>query len=149
MKRGRKGNAGGVPGLFVFPNSISEKEEAEILHEIDASPQPWTQRRTRSSKDFGPYYRYQTIETDGERYRITDGVKRHTPLPPFLEEKIQPLIKRVSHGVLDEFVPNQLHVAKYEGEAGDRIHSHNDNKLGMHTAVVVPRHFVLQSDSIL
>lgn len=130
MKRNQDGNAGRVPGLFVFVDAISGEEETALLRAVEESPQPWTRRRTRSSKDYGPYYRYRVVETDGARYRITDGVKRHTQLPDFLGTQVMPLIRRTCPSILEGFAPNQLHVARYNGVQGDRIHSHNDNKLG-------------------
>lgn len=100
-----------------------------MLHAVDSSPAKWTRRRTRITKNYGPYYLYQERDTPQGRFRYTDGKIMHTPLPEFLESLVIPIVKR---GVpqLKDFKPNQLHVALYKKEEDSKIHMHNDNKMG-------------------
>jgi alkylated DNA repair dioxygenase AlkB len=131
-KQQRGGEEAGVPGLYVFRRAIPAEAEAALLRSIHNSPQPWTQRRTRASLDFGPFYKYTTVETSDARYRVTDGVVRHTPLPAFLHCEVLPLVKKACAHLAEfaDFDPNQMHVASYDPGKDGRIHLHNDNKMG-------------------
>lgn len=118
-----------VPGLIVAERAISDSEEAALLQAVDDSPAQWTRRRTRITKNYGPYYLYKERDTPDGRFRYTDGKIQHTPLPPFLYDTVLPIVTRAVPDLL-AFEPNQLHVALYRTEEDGKIHMHNDNKMG-------------------
>lgn len=104
-------------------------EEIALLRAVDESPAPWTRRRTRITKNYGPYYLYSERDTPDGRFRYTDGNVLHTPLPDFLYEQIMPILVRALP-VLEDFHPNQFHVALYREGDDHKIRMHNDNKMG-------------------
>lgn len=118
-----------VPGLILATDAITEKEEKLLLQAVDESSAPWTQRRTRLTKNYGPYYLYTERDTAEGRFRYTDGTIQHTPLPPFLFDTVLPIVRRAVP-LLQAFEPNQLHVALYKAREDGKIHMHNDNKMG-------------------
>lgn len=119
-----------VPGLIVVPDAFTAGEEEALLSYVDASPAAWTKRRTRLTKNYGPYYTYVERDTPEGRFRYTDGVIKHTELPPFLYDTVLPIVRRAIPSLLQTFEPNQLHVALYNTEDDGKIHMHNDNKMG-------------------
>lgn len=118
-----------VPGLIVAENAVTPEEERDLLRYVDESKAPWTKRRTRITKNYGPYYLYTERNTEAGRFRYTDGVVRHTELPPFLYHTVLPIITRAIP-LLQTFEPNQMHVALYRAKEDSKIHMHNDNKMG-------------------
>lgn len=120
--------ASSIPGFLYKSDAVSVEEELEILRAIDASNAPWTRRRTRLTKNYGPYYVFNERDTEQGRFRYTNGEILYTDLPEFLEELLIPIVRRSFPQLFNEFQPNQVHVAMY-GE-GDRIRMHNDNKMG-------------------
>lgn len=118
-----------IPGLIVAYDAITEEEEKEMLQQVDESPAPWTRRRTRVTKNYGPYYLYTERNTPEGRFRYTDGTIKYTPLPPFLYDTVLPIVRRAVP-LLQSFEPNQLHVALYRMDEDGKIHMHNDNKMG-------------------
>lgn len=118
-----------IPGLIVAERAISSEEELAFLCAVDASEVPWTQRRTRITKNYGPYYLYNERDTPEGRFRYTDGKILHTPLPSFLHQLILPIITRAVPQ-LARFTPNQFHVSLYLQSDDHKIHMHNDNKMG-------------------
>lgn len=130
-----------VPGLFLARGLLSVVEEAALLSAIDADAQVWTERRTRLTKNYGPYYRYAERSTTEGRFRTTDGHVHHTPLPPYVNELLMPLLRTrfdcLCADDSDAFTPNQMHVALYRKDASDRIRLHNDCKMGMLAHAVV------------
>lgn len=118
-----------VPGLLVAENAFSTAEEIELLKAVDASPAPWTRRRTRITKNYGPYYLFNERDSPEGRFRYTDGKVMNTPLPDFLHEMIMPIVVKALP-VLEEFTPNQFHVALYRKGEDHKIRMHNDNKMG-------------------
>lgn len=118
-----------VPGLTVVENAFSASEEQALLQAVDNSSAQWTKRRTRITKNYGPYYLYTERDTPSGRFRYTDGTVRHTPLPAFLFDSVLPIVKRAVPA-LQTFSPNQLHVALYRTSDDAKIRMHNDNKMG-------------------
>lgn len=126
----------GVPGLYVTRGLVSSIDEAALLREIDLDEQGWTERRTRLTKNYGPYYLYGERSTSEGRFRITDGRVHHTPLPAYVDELLVPLLQK-RFECLHPFTPNQMHVALYRKDASDRIRMHNDCKMGTLAHAVV------------
>ena len=118
-----------VPGLTVVEDAFTPEQEAELLRQVDASSAPWTRRRTRITKNYGPYYFYSERDTPNGRFRYTDGKVMHTDLPPFLHSLILPVVRDAVPS-LHQFNPNQLHVALYRKGEDSKIRMHNDNKMG-------------------
>lgn len=119
-----------VPGLIMIPEAFTPSDELDLLSEVDASSAQWTKRRTRLTKNYGPFYMYTERDTAEGRFRYTDGKIHHTALPPFLYDKVLPIVRRSVPSLLQAFEPNQLHVALYDSEDDGKIHMHNDNKMG-------------------
>lgn len=119
-----------VPGLYIGRNLLTPILEAELIKAIDEDSAQWTERRTRTTKNYGPYYVYAEKNTPEGRFRVTDGEVLYTPLPSFLDKIIMPLL-RDNVPMLDSFEPNQVHVALYRKDKCDRIRLHNDNKMGL------------------
>lgn len=118
-----------VPGMLVAENAISPEEEHALLQAIDSSREKWTRRRTRVTKNYGPYYLYHERDTEQGRFRYTDGRVLHNPLPPFLYDTLLPIVRKAFPSLL-AFEPNQVHVALYQQNSDGRIRMHNDNKMG-------------------
>ncbi|CAN8062734.1 unnamed protein product [Agarophyton chilense] len=124
-----KSRPSSVPGFILREDAFTVEEEAALIHAVDTSSAQWIRRRTRITKNYGPYYFYQERNTAEGRFRYTDGNIVHTPLPDFLETIVMPiLIREVPE--LSNFTPNQLHVALYKKQEESKIHMHNDNKMG-------------------
>lgn len=118
-----------IPGFLLAEDAFTASEELSLLQAVDESSAPWTRRRTRVTKNYGPYYLYNERDTPNGRFRYTDGKVLHTPLPDFLKNLIIPILHRALP-VLKEFHPNQVHVALYREGDDDKIRMHNDNKMG-------------------
>lgn len=118
-----------VPGLLVAEDAFTAAEELALLRAVDDSDALWTRRRTRVTKNYGPYYLYNERDTPDGRFRYTDGKVLHTPLPEFLETLVMPVVQRALP-ILEDFRPNQLHVALYKKGEDHKIRMHNDNKMG-------------------
>lgn len=110
-------------------DAISPEEEALLLKVVDESSAPWTRRRTRVTKNYGPFYLYKERDTAEGRFRYTDGTVQHTSLPPFLYDTVLPIVRKALPDLL-AFEPNQLHVALYRTQEDGKIRMHNDNKMG-------------------
>ncbi|KAI0563081.1 2OG-Fe(II) oxygenase [Gracilaria domingensis] len=124
-----KSRPSSVPGFILREDAFTTEEEAALIHAVDTSSAQWTRRRTRITKNYGPYYFYHERNTSEGRFRYTDGKIMHTPLPDFLETLVMPILTR-EVPQLSDFKPNQLHVALYKKEEDGKIHMHNDNKMG-------------------
>lgn len=118
-----------VPGLIVREGAITAEEEAGLLESVDSCSVTWTRRRTRITKNYGPFYLYKERDTPEGRFRYTDGAVQSTPLPAFLYKSVLPIAKRAIPQLV-AFEPNQLHVALYRKEEDGKIRMHNDNKMG-------------------
>lgn len=118
-----------VPGLMVAEDAVTPEEEKALLRYVDESSASWTKRRTRLTKNYGPYYLYTERNTEQGRFRYTDGIVRHTELPPFMYHTVLPIVRRALPS-LQTFEPNQMHVALYRANEDGKIHMHNDNKMG-------------------
>lgn len=121
--------ASSIPGFMFAEDAMTPSEEVALLRAVDESPAPWTRRRTRVTKNYGPYYLYSERDTPDGRFRYTDGKVLHTALPDFLREQIMPILHRALP-VLKDFKPNQFHVALYKNGDDHKIRMHNDNKMG-------------------
>ncbi len=115
-----------VEGLSVSRNVVSRVEEAALLGAIDGDGREWVVRRTRRTKNYGPFYTYR-----GDA-RVPSGVG-WTPVPAWGRGF---LVSRVD-GVfaLGGWEANQAHVAYYD--VGDRIRLHNDCAMGELAGAVV------------
>ena len=130
----------GIPGLYLFPNVISPELESYLLSVLDEDNEqvPWVDRKSRLTKNYGPHYRYIEWETCQGRMRQCDGNIYQNGLPDWLESDIMPLLRKLGFNegrsgryLLSRFRPNQIHVAKYDGDVGHRIGMHNDNRMGV------------------
>lgn len=121
--------ASSVPGLLLAENALTKAEELALLRAVDDSPVAWTRRRTRVTKNYGPYYLFNERDTPEGRFRYTDGKVKNTPLPDFLHGMIMPILYRALPELIC-FSPNQLHVALYRKGEDHKIRMHNDNKMG-------------------
>lgn len=121
--------ASSVPGLLLAENALTKAEEIALLRAVDESTVPWTRRRTRVTKNYGPYYLFNERDTPQGRFRYTDGKVMNTPLPVFLHTMVMPIVVRALPE-LSDFTPNQLHVALYRKGEDHKIRLHNDNKMG-------------------
>lgn len=88
------------------------------------------------TKNYGPHYKYsEWEEIEGghtRRMRHCDGVVHYTEIPGWLFGEVMPVLREVGGGgLLKEFEPNQVHVAKYDVRCGHRIGMHNDNRMGV------------------
>lgn len=119
-----------IPGLIVRTEAFTQEEEASLLQAIQDSSEQWTARRTRLTKNYGPYYLFNERDTPNGRFRYTNGKVMYTPLPSFLSESINPILQRCIPQIASEFTPNQLHVALYRVGEDSKIRMHNDNKMG-------------------
>ena len=120
---------GTVPGLILVEDAFTEEQETALLRAVDESPVRWNRRRTRITKNYGPYYFFSERDTPQGRFRYTDGKIIHTPLPPFLNTLVMPIILHAIPS-MESFKPNQLHVALYRKGEDGKIRMHNDNKMG-------------------
>lgn len=118
-----------IPGFALAERAFSPEEEETLLRTVQESPAPWTRRRTRLTKNYGPYYMYSERDTPEGRFRYTDGQILHEPLPDFLHKLILPIVARADPR-LAQFQPNQFHIALYQKGEDHKIHMHNDNKMG-------------------
>ena len=119
-----------VPGLIIRPDAFTKEDEVALLQAIQDSSEQWTTRRTRLTKNYGPYYLFNERDTPNGRFRYTNGKVMHTPLPSFLPELITPILQTCIPQISAEFNPNQLHVALYRVGDDAKIRMHNDNKMG-------------------
>eukprot|EP00050_Salpingoeca_kvevrii_P013305 m.27906 g.27906 ORF g.27906 m.27906 type:complete len:193 (+) comp4849_c0_seq2:61-639(+) len=113
-------DAGGVPGILLQPDFISEAEEAEIVAFLES--QPWTKLRRRSVQHYGVCFRYGSNDVHGEA----------PPLPPWCEWLL-PRFAVAEHG-FDTGPPEQLTVNRYE--PGEGIPPHVDGTDGIAEPVV-------------
>lgn len=124
-----KSKAAAIPGFILAADAITAAEEVALLHAIDESSAKWTRRRTRITKNYGPYYLYSERDTPEGRFRYTNGKILQTPLPPVVDDLVMPILRRAVP-MLEDFTPNQLHVALYRKGEDGKIRMHNDNKMG-------------------
>lgn len=124
-----KSRATSVPGLILVEQAMSSEEEKSLLEAADESSVRWARRRTRITKNYGPYYLFTERDTPHGRFRFTDGKVVHTPLPPFLYSLVLPIVRRAVP-LLQDFEPNQVHIALYRKGEDGKIRMHNDNKMG-------------------
>lgn len=118
-----------VPGFVLVEDAVTAEEERKLLTAVDNDPAPWSRRRTRVTKNYGPYYLYTERDTAEGRFRYTDGRVLSTPLPKFMQRLVMPILHRAVP-LLWDFRPNQLHVALYRPGDDAKIRMHNDNKMG-------------------
>lgn len=114
----------GVPGLYLARHIVSDLEEAALLESISAEPVPWVQRRSRYTKNYGPYYVYRSSAKQPTAIRST---KLPTWATGFLEARLKHIFSRE---IPDNWTVNQVHVALYRASKKNKISPHNDTSMG-------------------
>ena len=111
-----------VPGLLLAKNMLTEAEEMALLTALDNDGGDWVVRRSRITRNYGPFYLYR----DGAR--DSSGVG-HRPVPTwasgFLAHRA-----RAAFDITDQWSVNQAHVALYRAAAKHQIRQHNDCAMG-------------------
>jgi len=114
----------GVPGLYLARNIVSDLEEAALLDSINTEPKPWIKRRSRYTKNYGPYYVYKSSAKHPTAIRTSRLPSWATG---FLETRLKAIF---STQVPDNWTINQVHVALYRASKKNKISPHNDTSMG-------------------
>ena len=114
-----------VPGLYVSKNVVTKVEEIALLEAIDKDGREWIKRKTRMTKNYGPFYTYQNDS------RKVCGFG-HTDVPRWADGFLENRTKVVCADIIDadEWSVNQVHVAFYRAKENNRIRLHNDCSMG-------------------
>ena len=109
-----------LPGLMIFPNFITEEEEAMIIQELDnVKQQAWKVQRhsgLHREKRFGVDYDLWSREVRAPKHA----------LPDWIATIVIPKLKRIA--TLHDFTPNDANALEYHRQLGHWLKDHVDDR---------------------
>jgi alkylated DNA repair dioxygenase AlkB len=110
-----------IPGLFLFPNFITEEEETIILKELDDKTQlpPWSIVRHTG------LHREKTWGIDHDLWSKELRKPKHE-LPSFMHDILIPRLKRLKP--MKDCVPNEVNAIEYHRKLGHYLKAHADDR---------------------
>lgn len=113
-----------IPGLFIFPNFITEEEEAAILRELDGdgggSDQAWSTERHTG------IHRQKRWGVDHDLWSRALRPPKHA-LPDFMRTVLLPRLRTIAWCMKD-CVPNEVNAIEYRRAGGHSLAPHVDDR---------------------
>ena len=112
-----------IPGLYIFPNFITEAEEAAILKELHDSERPtaqkWSVERHTGS------HREKRWGVDHDLWSRELRPPKHA-LPDFMDDILLPRFKRLA--CMKDCIPNDVNAIEYRKSLGHSLAAHVDDR---------------------